>query len=837
MDEKINQKWNEQFEHQYKEMMLKNFSEENDYINIHLEKLKPKIQGKINKQFDFQTKETLGIPTSRKLTVEEVQKIIAHKQSSSGIEQLKKITEMVSDEFKNALKKEYHVNKGFFNLDKKTYIEKCFEENLKKISDEKKNRQKDIFSENTGLELLVEYNANCTYPRARENLAAAKLFLDCGLTEGAFDLYLSLKPQDSNLIPPLVNKDEIPVLIEGKEIGYPGFYLTKLSPENPKCAVLGKLTSCCQHLDGDGKDCALHAISSEQGGLYVLCSYKRNMASHEDTIIAQCWAWRSKSGALVFDSIESVVHLREKYEIMISDFFTYWGHTLVTRYNMPRVLVGTGGETPNLLGTLEPFNAEFPIDYNQYRDSLTQRIIADSALPFVQLYINSTKNKGSQLCLKSKTEDSLTNSKLKKEEVERNRQLFYEWCAFCMYSERDNLDFSLIYDYLSRFQLTKIEADAFFENTKKFFKLLENPGDFSEIVRLSKLGVYPFIKNSGKTALTQVSQHASAKIVSELLETRAKETINIRQNGCTALQLAITKGDVNSAILLIKHHADLSVLMPQDKKTILMLAAGTKNVECFSLVLKASPKALLHHQDIEKRTVLMHAAMGGNSEMVALLLKEGFESMINHKDLMGNTALMYAAKIGNFGMVEMLLKANAEVNITNWEWNTALMYACKRSCESDTAGIVELLLKSCTKDTINQTDNIEKTALMWGAGNDKIVELLLKHGAWFNNGDKVGCTALIYAAAKGNAKSIKWILDTGAADKFHRDWFGRTALMIAAKNGHRDAFLTLLELTDKNLEDEHMYSKTILRQASCNNNHPIPDTAEPFYCKLKITGA
>lgn len=915
-DEQITQKWHEKFEKKYEEIAAKDYSEENDYINLHIEKLQSKINSTINKQFDFHAKETLGISSkislaSKKLIAEEIQKIIDYKQSTAGKEQLKKITELTLNDFRTTLKEQYHSNKDNIKLDKKTYIEKCFEENAKLIEDEKNLAKHNILSGNTALDLLLNYNASCSYQRANEHFFAAKLFLEYGLSESDFNSYLSLKKQDSDLIPPRVNKDEIPILVDGQDIGYPGFYLTKLSPENPKCAILGLLTSCCQHLNHpQGRNCAIHAITSEQGGLYVLCEYKNNKPSHEDLIFAQSWAWRSKNGALVFDSVEIVVHLRQKYDIMISDFFTNWGHELVTRYNIPRVLVGQSGVTPKKLGSLEPLRNEAPIDYSQYRDSFYQRIIADSLLPFVQLYINSNKGNGSSLStnIKLKHDNSSINTKIKKEEVEKNRRVLSEWCV---YSKKYKLDFAIIYDYLSNFQLTKTEADAFFENTKQFFKLLDTRGDFSEIVRLSRLGVYPYSEDMTFTAVILAVHNGRADIVAELMETRAKETINVICYYSTPLLSAIERKDAASVEILLKNGADVSILTRErNPKTVLMLAAYHKSAACFSLLLKAAPKdllkALLNYKDPEGQTILFYAVESRITEIVALLLKEGMdESFINHKDKYGRTALMDAASAeGKIDIVEMLLKANADANFQADNGTTALMLACKynkpvmvatvlkvgiktinfqnkygesallNACDCQDAATVELLLKSGAntfttdikksneetesapretalivaanrgdadmvsllldygaKSIINQVDRYNgKTALMYGAGNEKIVAMLLKNRAWFNNIDKTGHTAFMYAASQGNVNSIKMLLDL-PGEKFLKNAYGQTALMLAAANNKTDVFLMLLALTDKNtLNDKAMGGKTLLMYATSNDNFQMVENL----LKLKV---
>lgn len=118
--------------------------------------------------------------------------------------------------------------------------------------------------------------------------------------------------------------------------------VTKLSPFDPRAAVLGKLTSCCQSLGSQGEAPTVYGIANPNGGFYVLCHQQESVASDSDPIVSQCFAWRGISGNLVFDSIESQVNFRANNINLIQNFFLYLAHTLINQNNIPFVLVGTG---------------------------------------------------------------------------------------------------------------------------------------------------------------------------------------------------------------------------------------------------------------------------------------------------------------------------------------------------------------------------------------------------------------------------------------------------------------------------------------------------------------
>ena len=82
----------------------------------------------------------------------------------------------------------------------------------------------------------------------------------------------------------------------------------------------------------------------------------------------------------------------------------------------------------------------------------------------------------------------------------------------------------------------------------------------------------------------------------------------------------------------------------------------------------------------------------------------------------------------------------------------------------------------------------ELTAVMWAAGHDegvgtgaveRVIDLLLAHGAALDAADNRGRTALMIAAALGDAATVDVLLKRGA-DRGLKDKDGKTALDLAA---------------------------------------------------------
>src|SRR5207253_6469099 len=122
-----------------------------------------------------------------------------------------------------------------------------------------------LLSVHTPTETLLRWLNKLCYARAGENLAAAKLFFEYNVLEKYFNEYLDLVPKDDPIaIPPVT------ILGEDISIDYKDYYLQKLDCFDPRAALLGDMTSCCQSLHLYGNSAAIHGITRPEGGFYVL---------------------------------------------------------------------------------------------------------------------------------------------------------------------------------------------------------------------------------------------------------------------------------------------------------------------------------------------------------------------------------------------------------------------------------------------------------------------------------------------------------------------------------------------------------------------------------------
>jgi hypothetical protein len=114
----------------------------------------------------------------------------------------------------------------------------------------------------------------------------------------------------------------------------------------------------------------------------------------EGEIIAQSWVWISKNGDLVLDSWERSF---ENYDILFKPFMKKLAEIILTENkNIKKLLIGSSGCTPNNIGFHQVNDPQKPRDYNGYRDSNTQYLIAERLelkdLPNSTIKVNNAFN-------------------------------------------------------------------------------------------------------------------------------------------------------------------------------------------------------------------------------------------------------------------------------------------------------------------------------------------------------------------------------------------------------------------------------------------------------------
>ncbi len=169
--------------------------------------------------------------------------------------------------------------------------------------------------------------------------------------------------------------------------------------------------------------------------------------------------------------------------------------------------------------------------------------------------------------------------------------------------------------------------------------------------------------------------------------------------------------------------------------TSLILACINGNLEAVKLILAARPELLLE-TDALGQTPLMWACSKEHLgivkyliEQISQLPRQAHIDAINHIASNGRVALHYAADNGCTEVMKLLLNDRADpLHAQSPKTN---FYPIHIACQKGNLASVKLLLQSNFQKQLNCTDNLHQTPLIWAAskGHANIVAYLLLQGA------------------------------------------------------------------------------------------------------------
>jgi ankyrin repeat protein len=147
----------------------------------------------------------------------------------------------------------------------------------------------------------------------------------------------------------------------------------------------------------------------------------------------------------------------------------------------------------------------------------------------------------------------------------------------------------------------------------------------------------------------------------------------------------------------------------------------------------------------------------GAKKNLAALLRAG--ANVDRTDYDGNSALMYAANLGAARSVKTLLAAGASTESQNQYGDTPLMYAAREGH----ADVVKLLLAR-RGARVNHANEDGETALMLAAqgGHLDVVKLLLSKGATARARTAGGQSALAFACLHDHVAVARLLIEKGA---------------------------------------------------------------------------
>ncbi|EGD76633.1 hypothetical protein PTSG_07746 [Salpingoeca rosetta] len=212
------------------------------------------------------------------------------------------------------------------------------------------------------------------------------------------------------------------------------------------------------------------------------------------------------------------------------------------------------------------------------------------------------------------------------------------------------------------------------------------------------------------------------------------------------------------------------------------------------------------------RTPLMYAVHCGNTQCAHLLLTQGAD--VNQCErVSGSTALHDAAYHATPVMVLLLIEHGADAVLRDTEGRQPVHWAT----DNPNAEVMSVLLNRVPNLDINCRDDACMTPIMWACfhNREKIVKMLLKHGADLEEKDIDGKTAMHWAVHE-RIGCLKLVLTF--ASTFFKDHLGRTVAHIAAELNATAALRFIVRTRADAVHDVDKNGRTPLHwAAACAN--------------------
>ncbi len=335
------------------------------------------------------------------------------------------------------------------------------------------------------------------------------------------------------------------------------------------------------------------------------------------------------------------------------------------------------------------------------------------------------------------------------------------------------------------------------------------------LLSLTLLAASPGDIPSGKTPVADAAMAGDREAVRELL--RQGVDVNAAQgDGMTALHWAALSGDVDLAKMLLYAGANVKASTRLGAFSPLLLASKSGQAAMVSTLLEAG--ANQNDATTNGTTALMLAAASGSVEAVTVLLDRG-ASINTAESAMGQTALMFASAYDRAPVVELLVARGADVTLSTKVVDAAAIEKEHRELRRQRQEKFGVFAQGqggrAQEDGEGEEDekkasggNVFGKLFGWmtpggGSGKKKADDepKALTYGQLVGN--QGGMTALHLAARQGHLETVMALLEAGADVNAASAGDETTPLLIATINGHFDLGKALLDLgADPNLASE-----------------------------------
>ncbi|AGA67448.1 ankyrin repeat-containing protein [Brachyspira pilosicoli P43/6/78] len=344
--------------------------------------------------------------------------------------------------------------------------------------------------------------------------------------------------------------------------------------------------------------------------------------------------------------------------------------------------------------------------------------------------------------------------------------------------------------------------------------------DYDMVKYLLDKGANPNTANNEKKTALMIAIANNNFDISKLLIQQGANINTKDEYGYTALMRAAMIGSYEMVKFLLENGANINT-KDNDGNTVLyynIYYAGYGEEERLENAKKIFNLLIKYGADVNTKnnygasllniSYRASTALVQNREMFKVLVENGFdlESRIDggehSPDDYDYTPLMIAAAINDYDMVKFLVEKGADVNAkTHSEYSSvetplllSLDYEHIESRYDENSSVAEYLINNGAD--INVTNEDGETPLMYASKlhNIKVIELLIQKGADINAFNNYGNTALIYGV--NNLETVKLLVENGADVNFYKG--GSTALISACEYSHERNIDVIKYLVSKN---------------------------------------
>ena len=267
---------------------------------------------------------------------------------------------------------------------------------------------------------------------------------------------------------------------------------------------------------------------------------------------------------------------------------------------------------------------------------------------------------------------------------------------------------------------------------------------------------------------------------------------------------AMKARDAAAVRTLVRQKADVNA-SDVEGMTALHWAAHWNDLATVEALLGAGAKAATANR--YGVTPLHEAATSGNAAIVNALLRAGADANAAYGD--GETPLMTAARTGNAEAVKLLLESGARVDAAEaFRGLTPVMYAAVEN-----HGAVVRVLAAAGANVNARSKEYTFQTLTGGAGGI------------IHDRPQGGLTALILAARQGARDAADALIAAGADLNTAEPQYGFTALQTALFNGHYALARHLIE-KGADVNDGSLYIAIEMRNLAKYTNRPNPPDAD-----------